>query len=114
MFFHIIRLSIIAFLLHASVTVVSAENQSVSLDVHAPKHGDVAGVGSRAFLVDLVHTLRGISRQQTRRLNSQGQAPKPTNPHSPVPSGSAPTLIISQALSCCSPAPPWGPVLAKT
>lgn len=59
MFFHIIRLSLIAFLLHASVTVVSAENQSVSLEVHAPKHGDVAGVGSRAFLVDLVAHFEG-------------------------------------------------------
>ncbi|MGH7411845.1 MAG: hypothetical protein ACREJ6_12405 [Candidatus Methylomirabilis sp.] len=69
MFFHIIRLSIIAFLLHAGVTVVSAEEHSVSLEVLAPKHGDVAGVGSRAFLVDLVAHFEG-------NLASTGASPE--------------------------------------
>lgn len=73
MSFHIIRLSFIAFLLHAGVTVVSAEDHSVSLEVLAPKHGAVAGVGSRAFLVDLVAHFEG-------NLASTGASPELTGP----------------------------------
>jgi len=87
MSFDIVRLSIIAFLLHAGVTVVSADDRSqgpsVSLYVLAPKHGEVAGVGSRVFPVDLAAHFEGnvASKGSLPELTGTGaQANQPPFP----------------------------------
>ena len=61
----------LAFIL--GVTAAQAEAGSVNLDLFAPKNGDVAGVESRAFLVDLVVRFDGD-------LASTGASPELTGP----------------------------------
>lgn len=63
-----------------AMTPAHAEAASVNLDLFAPKSGDVAGVESRAFLVDLVARFEGD-------LASTGASPELTGPgsHQSVP-----------------------------
>lgn len=64
--------SIVAFALTVLI-IGAAEASSVGLEVFAPKNGDIAGVGSRAFLVDLVVRFDGD-------LASTGASPELTGP----------------------------------
>lgn len=71
---HAVRVAALATAMLAAVALgPSAEAGSVGLEVFAPKNGDVAGVGSRAFLVDLVARFDGD-------LASTGASPELTGP----------------------------------
>lgn len=71
---------VITLVLALAMTAAQAEAGSVNLDLFAPKSGDVAGVESRAFLVDLVARFDGD-------LASTGASPELTGPggHQNVP-----------------------------
>ena len=87
---------------------------SVGLDVFAPNNGDLAGVGSRGFLVDLV-------ARYDRSLAATGASPELTGPGAPANTaplrGARPparTPITSRAWSCSSRAAASGPAPART